>query len=386
MKIDKTIGMLLLLLAVGLLASHFMTGSVVGSQLRSTVIDKQAVLQSKGYAADTLCQTDANGYCLIASYPDADIYGTIAPLATNLKQISSSSAQCTAPGAIKSDGYFHPTAPATWAVSTAYTCPTSSDGRRVTGCTVAAPLCQSSQAVQPGQTIQLSQTCNNVIGANPSYCECYQWTSDQKFHYNRYCTGATQSVPYYVFATLGDALPPVPVEPTVNIAASITAFLSELGGWVKSFFGLASVANTAINLNLGASYTYSPSLAVLAEDADYSDGSVTRHYAQVLIVDANGAVKASSTQKEVTGSTFTDSVSYTFSQSGSYALAGVVVETKNTFDQATGKWTGWTTPTIIASDKQVVNVAAPAPLEPSVNVLASFISGITSWLRGLFGI
>jgi hypothetical protein len=148
-----------------------------------------------------------------------------------------------------------------------------------------------------------------------------------------------------------------------------------------------SVASLTCPVNLPCSGTVTLS-GIPAPDTDYSDGKVSKIFCAAFVVDSAGNYKYQGQQKEITsGTTFTDTVTFTPTTAGTYAYGAACVQTNNTYNYQTQTWGSWTTPVIVASDKGTITVTGPsAPPEPSVNVFDAIVNWVKSILCQYFGL
>ena len=181
--------------------------------------------------------------------------------------------------------------------------------------------------------------------------------------------------------------PPPPPEPPADW---FTQLIAAISAWIHSilaFLGLQASIAGAQGVSLNVPQQFAVSLQSAAPDSDYSDGTMSRHYATAFVSDSLGNIVYNTGQEEVTGAVWSKSFTWTPAKAGQYVAGGVIAETHATYDFTGKAWGAWSAPVIIADDKQAFTVAGiPAPPEPNVNILEQIIQAIINWIKGLFGL
>ena len=188
------------------------------------------------------------------------------------------------------------------------------------------------------------------------------------------------------------ALPPQPPSQPPNPIFSffdiVRNFINDL---LRRFFGLFLITGIADTVNLGNTISGTVELAsTTIPDNDYSDGTVTKIFATSFVTDSTGNILIGGEQTELTGMSYSQTISYKPAAAGKYVIGGLIVKTSTTYNPTTGQWNPWSSPERIAEDSKVVEVKILAgPTPPSISIgqlISNFINSIKSFLCSSFGI
>ena len=139
-------------------------------------------------------------------------------------------------------------------------------------------------------------------------------------------------------------------------------------------------------ISLGETATFTIDLSTSSPDNDYTDGTYQVQYAGWIIADKDGNIIDSKDFTRIYGS-FSDTVEFTPTAIGEYALVGLIIQYDQTYDTATSQWI--TSPEEIkVKEAKKISVIAPTPPTPPTPSIGQWIlnifNSIINWFKGLF--
>jgi len=164
---------------------------------------------------------------------------------------------------------------------------------------------------------------------------------------------------------------------------SIRDFSGETASVFQPFLSILVDKET---ISLGETATFTIDLSTSSPDNDYTDGTYQVQYVGWIIVDKDGNIIDSKDFTRIYGS-FSDTVKFTPTTTGEYALVGLIIQYDQTYDTATGQWI--TSPEEIkVKEAKKLSVIAPTPPTPPTPSIGQWIvniwNSIINWFKGLF--
>lgn len=174
--------------------------------------------------------------------------------------------------------------------------------------------------------------------------------------------------------------PPGPGKPVI-IPPAISRLWSLISSWFSMFLGLSILGGNSISATVGQDYTTQISLAYATPDSDYSDGSYQAKFSEWFIIDSSKNIMFESGWINLnSASPWVATATYKPQTAGKFYLVAVIDSQQYTYQN--GQWI--MVETIETKEVQEINAKIGSPITKTPPPTNSIMSGLTSWLKGLF--
>ncbi len=187
-----------------------------------------------------------------------------------------------------------------------------------------------------------------------------------------------------------------PAEPEKNVIISFLENLAKpLFDWLNSFLNFSIAGNTtfAPGQTLQAHWQFKNTRNETIPDSNEKDGTYSFAYIGWQEFGPDGSVEKQDlspkiTQEILSGQNYSYDFTYLIPDSavnGKHGVAATLILVKANFNSSTGQWE-YATPTIIDKQGDAFTVINGVPREPSKSGILSFLDGIISFFKNLFGL